>query len=167
MPSFVNILQVYAFCNTNDVSWGTKGDNKTAKDLGVAIATKTSSSEVQVEVLDHKPDINAMYDAIVFELKQKRVAEPPKKRDMATKQEDYQRTFRTNLVLNWMFSNAVVVCALTSTYLAPYVGGKIGGSDGQQTNYYLAVVFWAVAGLAAVRFFGAFGYQIGRLFKAW
>ena len=27
-PSFINILNVYAFCNLHDVSWGTKGSDK-------------------------------------------------------------------------------------------------------------------------------------------
>lgn len=27
-PSFTNILNVYAFCNLHDVSWGTKGSDK-------------------------------------------------------------------------------------------------------------------------------------------
>jgi hypothetical protein len=34
LPSYVNILLIYAFCNLHDVSWGTKGDNGSAKDLG-------------------------------------------------------------------------------------------------------------------------------------
>ncbi|KAF9996026.1 Chitin synthase, class 2, partial [Modicella reniformis] len=33
LPAYINILMVYAFCNTHDVSWGTKGDNK-APELG-------------------------------------------------------------------------------------------------------------------------------------
>jgi len=27
-PSFTNVLNVYAFCNLHDVSWGTKGSDK-------------------------------------------------------------------------------------------------------------------------------------------
>jgi chitin synthase len=34
LPSYVNILLIYAFCNLHDVSWGTKGDNGASKDLG-------------------------------------------------------------------------------------------------------------------------------------
>lgn len=39
-PSYINVLNVYAFCNTHDVSWGTKGDNSVDVDLGVAMATE-------------------------------------------------------------------------------------------------------------------------------
>ncbi|KAI2474524.1 Glycosyltransferase family 2 protein (mitochondrion) [Pyrenophora tritici-repentis] len=27
-PTYINILNVYAFCNTHDITWGTKGDDK-------------------------------------------------------------------------------------------------------------------------------------------
>ena len=30
-PTYVNILNVYAFCNTHDITWGTKGDDKAEK----------------------------------------------------------------------------------------------------------------------------------------
>jgi len=34
LPSFTNILMVYAFCNTHDVSWGTKGSTENKVQLG-------------------------------------------------------------------------------------------------------------------------------------
>jgi cellulose synthase/poly-beta-1,6-N-acetylglucosamine synthase-like glycosyltransferase len=30
-PTYTNVINVYAFCNTHDVSWGTKGDDKPKK----------------------------------------------------------------------------------------------------------------------------------------
>lgn len=36
LPSYICTLQVYAFCNTHDVTWGTKGDNVIHTDLGTA-----------------------------------------------------------------------------------------------------------------------------------
>lgn len=33
-------MNVYAFCNTHDVSWGTKGQDKVATDLGVVTSGK-------------------------------------------------------------------------------------------------------------------------------
>ncbi|THH18657.1 hypothetical protein EW146_g2370 [Bondarzewia mesenterica] len=72
-PSYINVLNVYAFANVHDVSWGTKGDNKVNTDLGVVKAGKNAD---KVEVA------------------------PPKKEhmlDVATQQEDYDRNFRTNV----------------------------------------------------------------------
>ena len=37
LPSYICTLQVYAFCNTHDVTWGTKGDNVIHTDLGAAM----------------------------------------------------------------------------------------------------------------------------------
>lgn len=46
MPSYVNILLIYAFCNLHDVSWGTKGDNGSAKDLGQAKKVEKDGKEM-------------------------------------------------------------------------------------------------------------------------
>src|SRR5271156_4813444 len=34
-PTYINVLNVYAFCNTHDITWGTKGDTKPEKLGGV------------------------------------------------------------------------------------------------------------------------------------
>ena len=46
LPSYVNILLIYAFCNLHDVSWGTKGDNGSAKDLGQAKKVQKDGKEM-------------------------------------------------------------------------------------------------------------------------
>lgn len=46
LPSYVNILLIYAFCNLHDVSWGTKGDNGSAKDLGQAKKVEKDGKEM-------------------------------------------------------------------------------------------------------------------------
>lgn len=52
LPSYVNILMMYAMCNLHDVSWGTKGDNGAAKDLGGAkkVADKDGKDVYEVEL---------------------------------------------------------------------------------------------------------------------
>src|SRR5690606_38663396 len=40
VSSYINILNVYAFCNWHDVSWGTKGSDKA--DVLPSATTKTS-----------------------------------------------------------------------------------------------------------------------------
>jgi len=46
LPSYVNILLIYAFCNLHDVSWGTKGDNGASKDLGQAKKIEKDGKEM-------------------------------------------------------------------------------------------------------------------------
>ena len=105
-PSYVNILNVYAFANVHDVSWGTKGDNKVSTDLGV-VKTSKDSNAVEVVVPTAETDINAAYEDAIHVLSTK----PPKeekKPDPAQEQEDYYRTFRTNALTAWVLSNALV-----------------------------------------------------------
>lgn len=110
-PSYIAVLNVYAvspstpppftpanpsipqFANVHDVSWGTKGDNKTTPDLG-AVKTTKNKSEVEVEVPTSEKDINTLYEDAIHVLQTK----PPKKEskvDASTQQEDYYRSFRT------------------------------------------------------------------------
>src|SRR6266516_5918304 len=55
MSFYVNILNVYAFCNWHDVSWGTKGSDK-ADSLPSMQTTKKSDKEgdASVEVLEYE-----------------------------------------------------------------------------------------------------------------
>lgn len=45
----------------HDVSWGTKGDNKVSKDLGV-VATGKDGETVEASVPTDQRDINAAYE---------------------------------------------------------------------------------------------------------
>ncbi|CAG8788372.1 5798_t:CDS:1, partial [Cetraspora pellucida] len=73
VPFYVNILMVYAFCNTHDVSWGTKGDNGNSANLGgaQAVTGKDGKQMFKVEIPTEKEDINAAYDKITSGLKVK------------------------------------------------------------------------------------------------
>ncbi|KAF8752559.1 Chitin synthase [Rhizoctonia solani] len=151
-PSYINVLNVYAFANVHDVSWGTKGDNKVSKDLGV-VATGKDGATVEAAVPTDQKDINAAYEDAMAVLSSK----PPvidQKRDAATKQEDYYRSFRTNVLLSWTLSNALLAAVVTSaTTTNP---NAVGG--------YMSFILYSVAGLAAVRFLGSTAYMIIRLF---
>jgi len=160
LPSYVNILMVYAFCNTHDVSWGTKGDNSAGGHLGGAKPVSKDGKDVyQVELPYGKDDINAAYEKMLREL-QVRPKEEKQHRDAATKKEDYYKLFRTRLVLVWMFSNALLVIFFTSTIWLDYIQSKSGATA---YNPYLTVIFWSVAGLSAVRMIGCVLYLVLRL----
>ncbi|KAF8988801.1 Chitin synthase, class 1 [Haplosporangium bisporale] len=156
MPSYVNILNVYAFCNTHDVSWGTKGDNTTHSDLGEA--KKSDGQVVEVEVPTSIADINEAYDDAIAELSHK-VPEVHQSRSAATKQDDYYRGFRTRLVMAWIGSNGLLVAIICSTPMEQ----KLTLKDG--SNAYLAAIMWSVFGLSIFRFFGSILYLFFSLFS--
>jgi chitin synthase len=51
VPSFINVLQMYAFCNTHDVSWGTKAFWKPpTKDVATTLTPQPGDEELSVAV---------------------------------------------------------------------------------------------------------------------
>ncbi|KAI0250489.1 glycosyltransferase family 2 protein [Lactifluus subvellereus] len=158
-PSYINILNVYAFANVHDVSWGTKGDNKVSTDLGVVKAGKGENA-VEVAVPTAEKDINAAYEDAIHVLSTK----PPKeekKVDTATAQEDYYRSFRTNVLMAWVLSNSSVCAHM----LCSTTNGSAKTSGAASTvNGYLIFILYSVALLAFVRFVGSTAYMIIRLF---
>lgn len=157
-PSYTNILNVYAFCNTHDVSWGTKGDNTVATDLGVVKHNK-DTKEVEVEVPTDEKDLNEQYDEACFDLQ--KIVEPEKQhRDAKTKQEDYYRAFRTRIVLSWIISNLILVVVITNTTTLDFIG-----SFQTRSTVYLGFVLWSVAALSAIRFIGSTLYLVIRVFS--
>ncbi|KZV86456.1 glycosyltransferase family 2 protein [Exidia glandulosa HHB12029] len=156
-PSYINVLNVYAFANVHDISWGTKGDNKPAADLG-AVTTGKNKNEVEAVVPTDEKDINAAYDDAIHVLGTK----PPKVEatvDAKTAEEDYYRSFRTNVLLFWTLSNGILAAAVVSG-----TGSAASASAAKTVNGYLAFVLFSVAGLAAFRFMGSTAYMIVRLF---
>ncbi|KAG8917512.1 Chitin synthase, class 1 [Tulasnella sp. 408] len=152
-PSYINVLNVYAFANTHDISWGTKGDNKVSVDLGV-VEKKKDSNEVEVAVPTEQKDINAAYEDAMAVLSSK---PPPEvqKVDEKTAQEDYYKTFRTNVLLAWTLSNGALAVGIVSAS-TKNKDDLVGG--------YMGFVLFSVAGLAAFRFIGSTAYMIIRLF---
>jgi len=160
LPSFVNVLMVYALCNTHDVSWGTKGDNAPVKTEGPALVVKDNG---QMFVTPNKASTEGGQDSNLDTEKQfnealNRLRNPAKKekeqKDLALKQEDHNRMFRTRIVLFWMLSNMLLVVLMTADWV-----GIINLSPGS-VNPYLTFVFWSVAALSLFRFVGSVLYVL-------
>ncbi|KAI8341591.1 chitin synthase 1 [Choanephora cucurbitarum] len=159
--SYMNILNVYAFCNTHDVSWGTKDDTKMATDLGVVKPKKVNEdgeSTVEIEIPMQQKDLNAIYVDACIELT-KEVVPQKQHRDARTKQEDYYRSFRTRFVLAWIVSNLILVVLITSVTTSVWIG-----TFEDRSTAYLGFILWSVAAIAAIRFFGSVAYVTCRLF---
>jgi len=156
-PSYIAVLNVYAFANVHDVSWGTKGDNKVSTDLGV-VTTGKNKNEVEVAVPTTEHDIDTAYEDAIHVLTTK----PPKieaKPDAATQQEDYYRSFRTNVLLAWTMSNALLTAGIVTA-----TGKAAEKGSAAAVNGYMAFLLFSVAGLAFIRFLGSTAYMLVRLF---
>jgi chitin synthase len=173
-PSYINVLNIYAFCNTHDVSWGTKGDNVVSTDLGVAVTKKDSKGgkdEVDIQIPTDQKDINQAYEEDCQAL----ATPPPKetsKPDAKTAQEDYYKQFRTNIVLAWLLTNGALVAVISSTQFATLLSpadlrqlpGQASSQNFFVSNKFFAFVLYSVAALALVRFIGSFIYIMLAIF---
>ncbi|KAI5284996.1 Chitin synthase, class 2 [Ascosphaera aggregata] len=150
LPSYLCTLQIYAFCNTHDISWGTKGDNSIARDLGAARGT--GQSTVELEMPSEQLDIDSCYDQALRNLRD-RVEVPQPEVSAQQKQEDYYRAVRTYMVSIWLIANAILAMAVSEAY----------GTESAGNNGYLAFLLWAVAALAAFRAIGSAAFLVIRL----
>ena len=142
LPSYICTLQVYAFCNAHDVTWGTKGDNVMKTDLGAATASKNGT--VALEMPSEQLDIDSGYDEALRNLRD-RVEVPAPPVAASQQQEDYYRAVRTYVVLVWLVANAVLAMSVSEVYSNTHVAD----------NFYLKFILWSVACLALFRALGS------------
>ena len=110
-PMYINILNVYAFCNTHDITWGTKGADTAAKLESVNVG-KNNAVNVQIPTTD--TDLNTQYEAELRTFATKYTVEK-KKPGADERQEDYYKGFRSAVVLVWMFCNLGLAAAVLAT----------------------------------------------------
>lgn len=147
LPSYICTLQIYAFCNAHDVTWGTKGDNVMKRDLGAAVATKGNT--VEMEMPSEQLDIDSGYDEALRNLRDK-IDVPKPGPSEAQMQEDYYRAVRTYMVMVWLVMNATLAMAVSEIYQGTHI----------KNNLYLKFILWAVAVLAIFRAIGSTTFRI-------
>jgi chitin synthase len=115
--SYINILNVYSYCNWHDVSWGTKGSDKVDALPSVTTQKEEGKPTVIEEIDKDQADIDNQFQATV-----KRALTPfvPEQEDETKTLDDSYKSFRTNLVLSWIFSNAVLAIIITSDNFDQY-----------------------------------------------
>lgn len=155
-PSFTNVLNVYAFCNLHDVSWGTKGSDK-AEALPSVSSKKAKDADTAVveETTRKKEDLDETFkETVTRALTKLETKEEIEKPTM----DDENKTFRTRLVAFWMLSNAGLAVAIQS------LNGLGTGNEQadeatlqQRQNIYFAVILYSTFGLALVKFIGVSG----------
>ncbi|KAF2718757.1 glycosyltransferase family 2 protein [Polychaeton citri CBS 116435] len=149
MSSYINILNVYAFSNWHDVSWGTKGSDKAD---ALPSATTTKADDGKAAVIE-EPDLAQADIDSQFEQTVKRALTPyiaPKEETKKTLEDSY-KSFRTRLVSLWIFSNGLLAVAISSDSFDKF--GFASGATTRTANFFRALL-WATAALSLVRFLG-------------
>jgi chitin synthase len=111
LPSFVNIMIVYSFCNINDLSWGTKGlETGGGHGGGAGGGAGGGSGSVQDKIAEDKRKAKAAAD---------------EKKKEEKKKEDFQ-AFRSKMCGAWLVSNigigSVVLLELQVRWCNGWVG---------------------------------------------
>lgn len=146
VPLYTCTLQIYAFCNTHDVTWGTKGDNQQSMDLGAAVVMKDAKGKdiVEVEMPSEQIDIDTGYENALHSLRE-RAPQEASKPNPEQKQHDYFLEVRSRVVLVWMLCNLLLVMLVT----------QFISLDKPGSNVYLQIVLWSTAIFAVVRGIGS------------
>ncbi|KAJ3362849.1 Chitin synthase, class 2 [Allomyces javanicus] len=160
LPSYVNVLQIYAYCNISDVTWGTKGDNGPATGAGVTVKKGEDGQEIADLELpsQHPADVQLAYQQRYTALQNLKLAldrgEAKAKQNLSS--DDLFRQFRTIWLLIWIVLNG----GLVSILISPAAVGVEDGASLRKT--YLTGLFIAVAAFSLIRFAGSVGYLVSR-----
>ncbi|KAI0134294.1 chitin synthase 3 [Xylariales sp. AK1849] len=161
-PTYTNVLNVYAFCNTHDISWGTKGDDK--PDELPKVDTKDGKGKTD---LPDEGDLNAAYERelTVFSKKHVEPKTAPTESQLAEAQMDYYRWIRSLVVLIWMITNFGLCALVLSTAGLEELSTSASEDSDARASLYMTIVLWSVAVLSAFKFIGALWFLIVRMFR--
>jgi chitin synthase len=156
MSSYVNILNVYAFSNWHDVSWGTKGSDK-AEALPSAKTEKGADGKTTVIEEPDLPqaDIDSQFEATVKRALAPYV--PPVEQNEKTLEDSY-KAFRTHLCTLWIGSNCLLAVVVTQDNFDRF---GFSSTATTRTARFFQALLWATAALALVRFIGCLWF-LGR-----
>ncbi|QPG76130.1 hypothetical protein FOA43_003516 [Brettanomyces nanus] len=156
LPAYTCLLQIYAYCNTHDVTWGTKGDNIPPSTLGKATIERDEKGQevIKLEIIGEQRDIDSMYSENLYKLKERRKQPEEMREGSPVKQKisatDYYRDIRSRVVLFWVIMNVILVMTIK----------QIWSADSIQDNKYLSFLLWTVFGFSLFRFLGSLSYLL-------
>ncbi|KAJ7218117.1 chitin synthase [Mycena pura] len=152
-PTYINILNIYAFSNLDDISWGTKQDSIVEADLGAVV--QDIHAEVQVEMSTDKADMNNIYEEALSNIRNRKPAFTQNtpmsntEKDQAAK--DYYANVRTNVLLAWVLSNGILLVGVLGGGADP--SGTFGpGGEWGRTKAYLVFILVFTAMQNLIRF---------------
>ncbi|KAL1672473.1 chitin synthase [Schizophyllum commune] len=152
-PMYINVLNM---C----ISWGTKQDSIVEQDLGAVVQNNKLQVDVEIAEPSHFDNI---YEQALSNLRHRKPAVPkgaqkPSEAEQEQMAKDYYANIRTNVLLSWTLSNALLVVLILST------GDPTKSlSENGTTKSYLVFILAFTAITNIVRFFGSTLYLIARL----
>ncbi|CAG8537917.1 17848_t:CDS:2, partial [Racocetra persica] len=160
VPFYVNILNVYAFCNIHDVSWGNR---EADDDNELKQVTTHGNDSLQFTPIDTADGYEKAKNALGHRKENK-----VRNMNILT-EEEYRKRFRIYFVLLWILTNAVLATIVlginqylpkTTTTINAYVPKTT-----TTINAYVIFILWSIAGLALFRFLGSLVYFLLELPK--
>lgn len=173
-PSYINVLNIYAFCNVHDISWGTKG--AVAKPLG-KIQSKEDGT-VKMEIPVSAKEIDQNYTKFIEILSSAQPEEQDEEIPFEEKKTNYYAMVRSLVIIIWVISNFIIVAVVLETGgIGQYESLNKSASTSStaadnsvsilsdRSTIYFSVILWLVALMAAIRFIGCTFYLAKRIFS--
>ncbi|KAJ3362009.1 Chitin synthase, class 1 [Allomyces javanicus] len=162
LPTYVNVLQIYAYCNISDLSWGTKGDTGggSGRSGGGSSGNNGQPKNELAEIKRIPPNdyftnqMNVLNQTIKPKM---RPSSEKKEKENPSKEENF-KSFRTMFVGIWVTLNGLFIVGLLSPQT---LGIRVTGFE----NWYLLILSLCVLVLTLFRFIGSLVYWIGHLFR--
>ncbi|KAF9992432.1 Chitin synthase, class 2, partial [Modicella reniformis] len=137
------------------------GDNKAPELGGTTKVIMNGQEVIKLEMPSTPEDVDAIYQLNMDKLSARSLYDKEDNSDKT--KDDYYKLFRTGLVLIWMFTNALLIIFMTSSFLFTRDNEReLAPTKTDMSGSYLSVIFWSVAVLSAVRFVGSALYLILR-----
>ncbi|KAF8581974.1 glycosyltransferase family 2 protein [Ramaria rubella] len=167
-PSFTNVINVYAFCNLHDVSWGTKGSDKA--EVLPSVSSK-KGKEDQPAVVEDVTRVQDDVDTVFKETVQRAVTKIDSQETIEKPTtDDENKTFRTRLVAFWMLTNAALAVSIENINGLAQNNTDLENEQQElvnKQNKYFEVILWSTFALAVVRFAGCLYYFFKRNLFRW
>lgn len=178
-PSYINILNIYAFCNVHDLSWGTKGASA-GTPLGKIHAQEDGTFKMEIMVSEQ--EIQANYNKFSEILHARNDESETSNMSFDEQKTGYYANIRSLVIIFWVLTNFGVVAAVLETggigdYISLRKFHKTNPTMAADTTVittpmlterstiYFSVILWLVALSAVIRFFGCSIYMLNRFFN--